>query len=145
MQNLDLEIETMQIGIYINIILHLLNKHGKLSVNKIMLFSYLVKKEKFRISKVYTANNTQDIVCKAVSLMSGEFKEYCRNTKYIIKTIHLLILTGKVSLSNNLLSLNDEGEIGKVIYEESAFINKAIEESRNMSDRQFLKEVISNV
>lgn len=145
MHNLDLEIETMQISIYTNIILHLLYKHRELSINKIILFSYLVKKEKFRISKIYTANNSQDIVCKAVSLMSGEFEEYCRNTKYIIKTIHLLILSNKVSLNRNFLSLNEDDEIGKEIYVESAFINKAIEESKNMSDRQFLKEVISNV
>lgn len=51
MYNLDLEIETMQISIYTNIILHLLYKHRELSINKIILFSYLVKKEKFRISK----------------------------------------------------------------------------------------------
>jgi len=145
MQNLNLEVETMQISIYSNIILHLLNKHGKLSVNKITLFSYLVKKDKYSPSKVYTANNTQDIVCKAVSLLSGEFKEYSENVKYIIKTIHLLVSKGKIYLSNNILSLSDESIINKVIYEESAFISKAIEESKNMSDRQFLKEVISNV
>ena len=52
MQKLELEAEIIQVSIYMNIVLNILKKHGKLSVNKILLFSYLVKKEKFRLGKV---------------------------------------------------------------------------------------------
>lgn len=64
MQKLELEAETIQISIYANIIMNILKKHGELSINKMLLFSYLIKKGRFRLGKIYTANNTQDVVCK---------------------------------------------------------------------------------
>ena len=145
MQNLELEAETIQISIYSNIVLNLLKKHTVLSLNKIMLFSYLVKKEKFRLGKVYTAHNTQDIVCKAVSLISGEYLEYCENVKFILKAVHLLFINSKVKMEGSLLYLSDESDVKKSLYPESPFIENAIEVSKKMSDRQFMKEVIANV
>ena len=145
MQNLELEAETIQISIYTNIVLNILKTHGELSVNKTLLFSYLVKKEKFRLGKVYTANNTQDVVCKAISLLSGEYAEYCENIKFILKSIHLLIIGKRIELNGYLLSWINEQEVEKSLYQESLFIEKAIEESKKMSDRQFMKEVTANV
>lgn len=145
MQNLELEAEVIQISIYSNIVLNLLKKHTVLSLNKIMLFSYLVKKEKFRLGKVYTAQNTQDLVCKAVSLISGEYMEYCENVKFILKAVHLLFINSKVKMEGSLLYLSDESDVKKSLYQESPFIENAIEVSKKMSDRQFMKEVIANV
>lgn len=48
MQNLELEAETIQISIYTNIVLNILKTHGELSVNKTLLFSYLVQKRKIQ-------------------------------------------------------------------------------------------------
>ena len=110
-----------------------------------MLFSYLVKKEKFRLGKVYTAQNTQDLVCKAVSLISGEYMEYCENVKFILKAVHLLFINSKVKMEGSLLYLSDESDVKKSLYQESPFIENAIEVSKKMSDRQFMKEVIANV
>lgn len=141
MQKLELEAEIIQVSIYMNIVLNILKKHGKLSVNKILLFSYLVKKEKFRLGKVYAANNTQDIVCKAISLLSGEYEEYCGNVRFILKAIHLLIIAQKIELNDSFLSLTDEQSVEENIYQESPFLEKAIEESKTMSERQFMKEV----
>lgn len=145
MQNLELEAETLQISIYSNIVQNILKKHMVLSVNKIMLFSYLIKKDKFRLGKVYTANNTQDIVCKAISLISGEYSEYCENVNFILKAVHLLLVNNKIKMEGNLLYLSDEIDAKRGIYQESPFIEKAIEVSKKMSDRQFMKEVIANV
>ena len=145
MQKLELEAEIIQVSIYMNIVLNILKKHGKLSVNKILLFSYLVKKEKFRLGKVYAANNTQDIVCKAISLLSGEYEEYCGNVRFILKAIHLLIIAQKIELNDSFLSLTDEQSVEENIYQESPFLEKAIEESKTMSERQFMKEVTFNV
>ena len=145
MQKLELEAEIIQVSIYMNIVLNILKKHGKLSVNKILLFSYLVKKEKFRLGKVYAANNTQDIVCKAISLLSGEDEEYCGNVRFILKAIHLLIIAQKIELNDSFLSLTDEQSVEENIYQESPFLEKAIEESKTMSERQFMKEVTFNV
>lgn len=145
MQNLELEAETIQIGIYTNIILNILRSHRELSVNKILIFSYLIKKEKFRLGKIYTANSTQDVVCKAISLLSGEHMEYCENIKFILKAIHLLIICKRVELDGYLLYCINGTEFDKSFYQESPFIEKAIEESKKMSDRQFMKEVITSV
>lgn len=145
MQNLELEAETIQISIYTNIILNILKTHQELSVNKTLLFSYLIKKEKFRFEKVYNANNTRDSVYKAISLISGEYAEYCENIKFILKAIHLLIIDEKIELNGYLLSWTNGQEVKKSLYQESLFIKKAIEESKKMSERQFMKEVTSNV
>lgn len=145
MQNLELEAETLQISIYSNIVQNILKKHMVLSLNKIMLFSYLIKKDRFRLGKVYTANNTQDIVCKAISLISGEYLEYCDNVNFILKAVHLLLVNNKIKMEGNLLYLSDEIDTKRGIYQESPFIEKAIEVSKKMSDRQFMKEVIANV
>ena len=105
----------------------------------------MIKKEKFRPRKIYTANNTQNVICKAISLLSGEYTEYCENVKFILKSIHLLIINQKIELNGCLLSWINGQEVEKSLYQESPFVEKAIEESKKMSDRQFMKEVISNV
>lgn len=87
MRKLELEAETIQISIYTNVIMNILKKHGQLSINKMLLFSYLIKKGRFRLGKIYTANNTQDIVCKAISLISGEYVEYCENINFYVKNL----------------------------------------------------------
>lgn len=145
MRNLEIEIETIQIGIYSNIVLNLLQTHELLSINKVMLFSYLIKKDKFRWGKVYTANNSKDVVYKAISLMTGEYAEYCENVGFILKAIHFLHINDKVEINETFLKRKEDVEIEKSIYQESAFINKAIEESKKITDRQFMKEVIANV
>lgn len=145
MKNLELETEAIQIGIYSNIVMNILKINSHLSVNKIALFSFLIKKDKFKLGKIYTANNSQDVVCKAISMISGEYENYCKEIVFILKTIHLLIQDCKVENKGHLLSLCEGITIEKALYPISAFIEKAIEESNKMTDRQFMKEVTSNV
>ncbi|MET7043144.1 hypothetical protein WB006_04395 [Clostridium botulinum] len=145
MQDLKLKIEVLQISIYSNIIKQILKRHNNLSVNKIIAFAYLIKKEKFIMYKVYTAKNTQDVVCKAISLLAGQYTEYCENITYILKAIHLLIEKEQIKINNNVLSVRENIEMEKAMYEENPFLQKAIEMSKKMTDRQFMKEVISNV
>lgn len=145
MQNLELESEVIQISMYMDIILNILKKHKELSIIKIMLFSYLIKKEVFRIGKVYSAGNTQDIVYKAISLLSGEYEEYCENLKFVLKSIHLLKTNNQVMMNGCLLYLANDIELNSKIYSESPFIEKAIEASKRMTDRQFMREVMANV
>jgi hypothetical protein len=145
MNNLELEIETIQIGIYCNIILNLLKKHYNLSLCKILVFSYLIKKDKFQFGKVYNANNSQDVVYKAISLLAGTYKDFCYNINFIIKSIHLLVINCKIELDNNILMLCSDIEVKSELYNESTFIFKAVEESKYISDRQIMREVINNV
>lgn len=145
MQNLELEAETIQISIYTNIVLNILKRHKELSINKMVFFSYIIKKDNFRLCKIYTANNTKDVIYKAISLLSGEYIEYCNNVKFILKAIHLLIENNKIELRGYVLCSISGMEVEKSLYQEASFIEKAIEESKKISDRQFMKEVTANV
>lgn len=145
MQNIMLELEVIQISIYSSIIKQMVRKHRNISISKAMVFAYLIKKDKFMLNKVYTSQNKQNVVCKAISLLAGEYDEYCESVKYILKAIHLLIEAGEITLNNELLVINENIKIGEVIYKENTFLEKAINLSKIMSDRQFMKEVISNV
>lgn len=145
MQNLELEAEAVQVSIYANIIPNVLKKHKVLSVSKMTFFAYAIKKEKYRLGKIYAANNTQDVVSKAISLLAGEYIEYCENIEFVLKAMHLLMECKWIKMEGVLLYLEDGIDVEKSIYEESPFIEKAIEMSKSMSDRQFMKEVIANV
>lgn len=145
MKKVDLEIETVQIAMYSNIIQSLLSKHSPLSICKSLTFAYLIKDEHYKKDKVYTAHNTQDVVCKALSLISGQFDNYTSNVEYIIKAIHILIKKGVIENKRNILSVKKELCDDLHIYQESAFLSEAIERSKYMSDKQFQKEVIVNV
>ena len=145
MKNLKLEIETLQISIYSDIISLVLKNHDIISVNKIITFAYLVKKEKELLKNVYSGNNTQDVVYKSLSLLTGNFDDYCNTIEFIIKAIHLLTQKGFVLIENNLISKTPDITYKNAMYEESVFMKKAIEASKQMTDRQFMKDVIHYV
>ncbi|MEM5643086.1 hypothetical protein AAHB52_20885 [Bacillus toyonensis] len=90
------ELEIIMLSTYCDIVLEILKTHKKLSVNKVMTFSYLIKKNKFMSSNIYNASNKNDLVLKCLSQLSGLFDDYCANIKYIIAAIHLLVENGEV-------------------------------------------------
>ena len=145
MQQLVIETEVIQISIYCNIIKNILKHHKDLSLNKIMVFAYLVKKEKFLYCKIYNGNNTQDLVSKATSLLAGEYVDYCNSSSYILKAIHLLLSNKQILIKDNLLLYKTDTMAEKVIYEENQFLYNAIEASKKITERQFMKEVMINV
>ncbi|WP_461612091.1 hypothetical protein [Clostridium sp. Marseille-QA1073] len=128
---------------YCDIILGILQKHGQLSVNKILVFSYIIKKNKFNDKEIYSANNSKDILLKCISQLSGAFEDYCNSIEYILKAIHLLIQNDNLLIEGDQLKYNLKEH--NTIYIESNFITKSIRESKKMTDRQFLKEVMHNV
>lgn len=142
MNELEIETEIVQISSYCEIICCILKTHRILSINNVIFFSYLIKQKKFTFKEVYSGNTKRDVIFKCISLLSGEFEDYCNSISFIIKSIHLLILNDKIKLSNGLLILNnEEGNVSR-IYELNIFINKAIEESRNLTEKQFMREVM---
>ena len=86
---------------------------------------------------------TSQLKLKAISQVSGNYADYCKNIPYIIEAIHLLLENGDILLNNSTL-LCKENNIGKEKYS-NKFLQNAINESYNFSDRQFLKEILSNV
>jgi hypothetical protein len=137
-----LELDIILTSTYTEIVLDILKIHKNLSVNKILVFAYLIKKRKFINSNVYTASNKNDVVLKCLSQLSGHYNDYCKNLKYIISAVHLLIINDKLCINlGELIYIETE----EIITKEKSFINNAIHESKNYSDRQFLKEVVRNV
>ena len=146
MSKKDLYLETIQTSLYIDIILNVLDNHNKLSLNKIIFFSFLIKKERDNVQSVYKSNNKNNIVFKAISLISGSFEDYCNSMEFIIEAIHILTVNQLIVLKDGYLYKGDyiiEKRIKNNI--ETTFIKKAIEESEYMTDKQFLKEVMDNV
>ncbi|WP_160693128.1 hypothetical protein [Clostridium sp. C2-6-12] len=135
--------EAIMLSGYCDIILGILQKHKQLSINKTLVFSYLIKKNKFNEKEIYSANNSKDILLKCISKLSGAFEDYCNSIEYIFKAIHLLIQNGDLLIEDDILNYNSKNN--KTIYMENNFIAKSINVSGKMTDRQFLKEVIHNV
>ncbi|TDL70016.1 hypothetical protein E2R58_12900 [Paenibacillus amylolyticus] len=145
MRQLQIEIESIQVSIFCEIVLDVLKKHRSLSINKVLVFAYLIKKERFIPKSVYNGNNTQDIIYKSLSLLSGDYLEFCNSVEFIIKAIHILKTSGDITVENDLLFVMDNMYISNNIFKETTFLEKAIEYSKNMNERQFMKEVTDNV
>lgn len=145
MNNIELEAEALQVSIYCNIVCDILFKHRKISLNKILPFAYLVKKEKTLCQSIYNSQNIKFLVNKAFSTISGEYKIYCNNIEFIIKAIHLLIQNGNVKFENDILFFVSRGKYNNECYNENSFIFNAIENSKFKEDYQILKEVVQNV
>ncbi|MEX3615461.1 hypothetical protein [Paenibacillus glucanolyticus] len=145
MRQLKIEVESIQVSIFCEIVLDILRKHRRLSINKTLVFAYLIKKERFIPNSVYNGNNTQDIIYKCLSLLSGDYLEFCNSVEFIIKAIHILKTRGIIIVENDLLFFKDNLSASQSIFKETKFLEKAIEYSKGMNERQFMKEVTNNV
>lgn len=145
MRNIKEQTESIQLSIYCNIICQTLKLHENLSICKMLTFAYLIKQNRFLGGTVYTAKNTQDVIFKGISLLAGDFERFCNSTPYIIKALHILIIKGLVVSENDILSLTTKDLKLDLVYEENNFMKKVIEQSKSMTDRQFMKEVTYNV
>lgn len=139
----DLKTEVLLVSKYCSIIKQILSVHKQLSINKILLFAYLLKNSNNYYTPIYNAKTSNDIVIKAISQISGGYAEYCKNIKFIIEAIHLLIKNEDVILHDYVLLCKEDCVPDELHY--NNFIKNAINESKNFSDRQFLKEVMNNV
>ncbi|UAL54472.1 hypothetical protein [Metabacillus dongyingensis] len=145
MKNIKLQSETLQISIYCEVILNILQEHANLSLSKIVVFSYLVKKNKYESQRLYDGRHSADLMYKSLSLLSGDFDEFSNSIGLVLKSIHILKINGLIEFEDGILKRNFKKLDTKSLYGESIFLKKAIEESRNISDKQFFKEVLCSV
>lgn len=145
MRNLKYESEAIQISIYCDIIKQIINKHKELSLAKILVFSYVIKNDYFLLSNVYNANSSQDLIYKCLSLFAGKYNEFCESIEYIIKAIHLLKIKNVILVDSSIIKAISPLCNTKLVYHKSGFMEKAVEASKKMSDKQFMKEVMYNV
>lgn len=128
---------------YCNIIKQIVCSHSGISINKLLVFAYIVKKNRFYEFDIYSGRDGNDLVFKAISQISGSFDDYCESVQFIVFAIHLLAINNVISFHAGHLFWPDAK--AKVTIGFSRFIDKTLDESGPLSDRQFLKEVISNV
>ena len=88
---LDLQIEVIQASIYCDIIKRLLLQHRSVSIVKVIVFSFIIKKQQYLQKNIYTGRNRDDLVLKFLSQASGLFDELCEQMPYIFQSIDLLV------------------------------------------------------
>lgn len=139
------ELEIVQISIYCDIIMMLLKEHKTLSLIKLPVFSYLTKKENLIQNSVFRTSNTKEIVNKYLSLLSGDLDNFFISYEYILKAIHVLIENEVIEQKGIFISKKNKLDISDFVFKENDFTKKVIEKSKTMSDKQFMREVLSNV
>ncbi|RKD30821.1 hypothetical protein [Lacrimispora algidixylanolytica] len=137
------KMEVLLISKYCHIVIKIIGVHKNLSVNKTLFFAYLLNKSNFNYENIYRSNTSVDILLKCISQITGNYHDYCKSIEYITKAIHLLITNGQLIINGNELIYNNEQQA--ILSYGNIFIENAINKCRDISDRQFMKEVISNV
>lgn len=145
MATIEIEAEVLQISRYCEIIIQILSINKSLSIVKILVFAFILKNNVYLQGNLYSANTSIEIVYKCISTLSGQFNDFLSNIPFILKAIHILKTDGRISIDNSLIKPMRIKNVLNQMYDETSFVYDAIKESKKMSDRQFLKEVISNV
>ena len=136
------ESEILQISHYSEIIIQILYMHKALSLIKLITFAYIIKNGEYDL---YNSKNTKELTYRSISLLSGNYSDFINNIKPILKSINILVSNQRIELENSIVKLIHYKSVLNQMYEKESFIYKAINDSKRMSDRQFLKEVITNV
>ncbi len=140
----NVDAEVIQLSVYCDIIIGILNYIERMSINKVMVFAYILKKNRFYKCRVFTANSKVNIVIKALTLLNGLRDDYFYNIEFIFKAIDIL--------ARKEILVVEEGEL--LIHKDKLYSSKTdiplffrhvLDESVNFTDRQFLKEALDNV
>lgn len=142
MLTIEQESEILQISHYSEIIIQILYMHKALSLIKLITFAYIIKNGKYDL---YNSKNTKELTYRSISLLSGNYSDFINNIKPILKSINILVSNQRIELENSIVKLIHYKSVLNQMYKKESFIYKAINDSKRMSDRQFLKEVITNV
>lgn len=139
------EVEITQISIYCDIVLMLIKEHQSISLMKLIVFSYLVKRESFLPNTVFKSTNKKDIVNKYLSMLSGDMDKLLISYEYILKAIHILVKNEIIIFDGFTISKTEKLDVSKFVYSEKDFTKKVIERTKYMSDKQFMREVLAHV
>lgn len=144
-EKIKLESEIVQVSMYCEIVENILCEHKKLSVVKTLLYAYLIKNNHFLRKNIYSGNNKNDLMYKSISMLSGNYENFCESIEFILKAIHLLLENDRLHLENEVLLFKNSTAKDVMIYKATNFLNNAISESQRVDDKQFLKEVLQIV
>lgn len=142
MKNYDTEQEVILTSEYIGIILSLIYTTQRFSLIKTLIFSYIIHKQKYFFNVVYDGKTKYSAFLKCISEISGAYVDFCSNITFIMQAIDILVNAGNIDCSKSKIAKKNITQSDK-IYDK--FILLAIEESKKISDRQVLKEILRNV
>jgi hypothetical protein len=136
--NKSYEREIIIVSFYTDLIQNILKEHEKLSVLKILVFSFLMKKQKLTL-KIYNSNNKNNVMLKLLSQLSGEFMHFINDLEFLFKSIDILVKSNKIEHFDGILKIKDfEYELK----DKKDLVYKAINESKYYSNEQFMREVL---
>ena len=136
------EAELIITSSYCAIIHAILAECKGLSINKILPFAYLIRNTPNDSDMIYDKRSIKDCVLKSLSLLGGHFNEYQKDIMRILQAIDILINANRIKCVNDSLYLVEKP---KTNYRINPYFKVSINESKQMSERQFLREVIRNV
>lgn len=140
---LDMQIEAVQTSIYCHIVKNIIARHRSISLIKVSVFSFVIKKRQHLNGSIYSGRDRTDLVLKFLSQANGLFDDYCNQLPYILQAVDLLVEEKFCEVHQGELICITSEDPPESIFD--VFTEKAIEESKTYSDRQFLREVISIV
>lgn len=142
MSRYGIESEIIITSAYCSIVNAIAVKAEIISVNKIMPFAYLIRNYRDASDLVYDLKTNRDYVNKALSLLGGQFENYQNDIPRIIGAIDILVHKGMLVYKDGMICSTNQFRIKHDIL---PFFLRAITESKKISERQFMREVIRNV
>lgn len=143
---LEKQYKILQLAIYCDVIPLILKEHNNLSLSKLMIFSYLIKKDNYYFKSIYDAKTKKNVTERLISLLSGDMERLFDSIQFILRALDLLSKNKIIKIIDGCVFFNKDGKVPiEHRYKISYFIHKSIEESRHISDEQFMKEVLGNV
>ena len=145
MEKENLKYEALQLAIFSDIVSMLSREIEEISLIKLIVFSFIVKRNAYS-GTVYNLKTKKNILEKLLSTMLGEMERFNENLVYIVRAIDLLVKNNVLKVSgNSVYYLNSDKDFSSHRYKIDSFTHKAIDESKYLSDEQFISEVIANV
>lgn len=141
----SIKFDAYQLSVYCNTAYMIVKQHKDISVAKLVFFTYAINIERFFCKDVYSAKNTQNVLSREISTISGDFVGYANATPYILKAIHILTQAEKIRIEGNIVHLLDSEFDYVKCKSESKFVYNVIEESKSWTDKRFMREVLHNV
>ena len=145
LKNMNKEYEAIQIGVYIDAVYTILKEHKDMSLIQLSFYTYILNKTRFFLEEIYTARVKNNIVIRAISVISGDFEGFSNAMPYILKALHIMNESKIVSIEGQIVHLIDKQFKNVKCFKISNFENKAINASKGWSDKRFIKEVLHNV
>lgn len=89
-EELEKQYKILQLAIYCDIIPLVLKEHNNLSISKLIIFSYLIKKDNYYFKSIYDSKTKKNITERLISLLSGDMERLFDSIQFILRALDLL-------------------------------------------------------